>query len=172
MLQHGAAKVYAVDVGYGILHWKLRKDSRVVVMERTNARFIESFPEAVDFVTIDASFISLKTLLPGILTWLPDNASLIALIKPQFEAGRKIAAKGAGVIRDQAIHKQIVTDVLTYVYELGFDIHGLMLSPIKGPKGNIEFLTHFQKVKTQHTTQPDIETLIAAVFGEGTPASA
>ncbi|HWQ46691.1 MAG TPA: TlyA family RNA methyltransferase, partial [Longilinea sp.] len=97
MLQHGAIKVYAVDVGYGILHWKLRSDERIIVMERTNARFVTGFPEQVDFVTIDASFISLHTLLPVIRTWFGDKSGrVLALIKPQFEAGRQEAAKGEG----------------------------------------------------------------------------
>jgi 23S rRNA (cytidine1920-2'-O)/16S rRNA (cytidine1409-2'-O)-methyltransferase len=141
LLQHKAEKVYAVDVGYGILHWKLRQDTRVVVMERTNARFVEGFPEPIDLVTIDASFISLKTLLPVVKKWLGARpVDVIALIKPQFEAGRKDAAKGEGVIRDPLIHKRILTEILDFAGDTGFQVAGLIRSPLTGPKGNVEFL--------------------------------
>src|SRR5688572_3275083 len=154
LLQHGAKKVYAIDVGKGILHWKLRNDPRVVVMEETNARFVESIPEKVDLVTIDASFISLKTLLPTIRKWIPpsvsphfgemggekEGGSIVALIKPQFEAGRKDVSKGDGVIRDPEIHKQVLYDVLNYAINEGFGLHGLVKSSLLGPKGNVEFL--------------------------------
>jgi 23S rRNA (cytidine1920-2'-O)/16S rRNA (cytidine1409-2'-O)-methyltransferase len=143
LLQHGAGKVYAVDVGYGILHWKLRQDPRVVVMEKTNARFVNSFPEKIELVTIDASFISLRTLLPVVRSWFADGkGEIIALIKPQFEAGRKDAARGEGVIRDPEIHKRILLEVLEFAIELKFGILGLIQSPLVGPKGNIEFLIH------------------------------
>ena len=142
MLQHGAKKVYAIDVGYGILHWKLRNDDRVVVMERTNARFVKSLPEEIDLVTIDASFISLKVLLPVVQEWFRESGGyVIALIKPQFEASRRDAAKEIGVIRDEAVHKAVLRKVLGFILEQGFSIEGLIQSPIKGPKGNIEFLT-------------------------------
>ena len=145
LLQHGAEKVYAVDVGYGILHWKLRNSPRVVSMERTNARYIDRFPEAIDLVTIDASFISLRILLPKVKNWFREDAgNAIALIKPQFEAGKKDAAKGEGVIRDTTIHRKVLVQVLEFAQQEGFDIKGLILSPIKGPKGNIEFLVHLQ----------------------------
>jgi len=140
LLQYGALKVYSIDVGYGILHWKLRNDPRVIVMERTNARNVEFFPELIDLVTIDASFISVKILLPVIKKWLHKNSQIIMLIKPQFEAGRKDAAKGSGVIRDHELHKKILEDVLTYSQEQGLVCRGLIQSPLKGPKGNIEFL--------------------------------
>lgn len=140
LLQYGALKVYSIDVGYGILHWKLRNDPRVIVMERTNARNVEFFPELIDLVTIDVSFISVKILLPVIKKWLHKNSQIIMLIKPQFEAGRKDAAKGSGVIRDHELHKKILEDVLTYSQEQGFVCRGLIQSPLKGPKGNIEFL--------------------------------
>jgi 23S rRNA (cytidine1920-2'-O)/16S rRNA (cytidine1409-2'-O)-methyltransferase len=155
LLQRGAARVYAIDVGKGILHWKLRNDPRVVVMEQTNARFVESLPEQVDFVTIDASFISLKILLPVVKKWVGPNPpippsmigqggagglGLIALIKPQFEAGKKDVARGDGVIRDPQIHGQVLIDVLTYARQEGFSIWGLIKSPLLGPKGNAEFL--------------------------------
>jgi 23S rRNA (cytidine1920-2'-O)/16S rRNA (cytidine1409-2'-O)-methyltransferase len=161
LLQRGAAKVYAIDVGKGILHWKLRNDPRVVVMEQTNARFVESLPEPVSLVTVDASFISLKILLPVIEMWsfvkektlapgvicLANHASekeerggIIALIKPQFEAGKKDVSRGDGVIRDPEIHKQVLLDVLGFAQKEGFHIRGLIKSPLLGPKGNTEFL--------------------------------
>lgn len=157
LLQHGVAKVYAIDVGKGILHWKLRNDSRVVLMEETNARFVESLPEPISLATIDASFISLKILLPVVKKWLaplhlPPNSQnlggvprrgeggIIALIKPQFEAGKKEVARGDGVIRDAAIHRQVLLDVLTFAQNEGLSVRGLIKSPLLGPKGNTEFL--------------------------------
>ncbi|MCK7483285.1 MAG: hypothetical protein M0C28_44230 [Candidatus Moduliflexus flocculans] len=114
LLQRGAAKVYAIDVGKGILHWKLRNDPRVVVMEETNARFVESLPEPIELVTVDASFISLKILLPVIKQWLSETTEILCLIKPQFEAGKKDVARGDGVIRDPEIHRQVLLDVLRF----------------------------------------------------------
>ena len=141
LLQNGAAKIYAIDVGHGILAWKLRQDPRVVVMERTNARHLKTLPEPVQFVTIDASFISLKILLPVIAHWFPSQGGqTIALIKPQFEAGRREVARGAGVIRDPLVHRQVLTETLAYAGEEGFGLLGLIRSPLQGPKGNIEFL--------------------------------
>jgi 23S rRNA (cytidine1920-2'-O)/16S rRNA (cytidine1409-2'-O)-methyltransferase len=156
LLQHEAAKVYAIDVGKGILHWKLRTDPRVVVMEETNARYVESLPEPVSLVTIDASFISLKILLPVVKNWFGSNppfppslqgkggeggiGQIIALIKPQFEAGRKVTAKGDGVIRDPEIHRQVLGNVLAFAQKEGFGVRGLIKSPLTGPKGNVEFL--------------------------------
>ncbi len=141
LLQHGADRVYAVDVGYGILHWKLRQDSRVVVMEKTNARFIKGFPEKIELATIDASFISLRTLLPVVQSWFGgEKGEIIALIKPQFEAGRIDAARGEGVIRDASIHKRILNEILDFVEKSNLEMLGLIQSPLTGPKGNIEFL--------------------------------
>jgi len=154
LLQRGAAKVYAIDVGKGILHWKLRNDSRVVLMEETNARFVESLPEPISLATIDASFISLKILLPVVKKWLArlrlppfsekmgeeQEGGIIALIKPQFEAGKKDVARGDGVIRDSQIHRQVLLDVLTFAQGEGFSVYGLIKSPLLGPKGNTEFL--------------------------------
>jgi 23S rRNA (cytidine1920-2'-O)/16S rRNA (cytidine1409-2'-O)-methyltransferase len=143
LLQRGAAKIYAIDVGKGILHWKLRNDPRVVVMEETNGRYVESLPEPVQLVTVDASFISLKILLPVVKRWLPPSGGtggLVALIKPQFEAGKKDVARGDGVIRDPEIHKQVLLDVLAFAQGEGFQIRGLIKSPLLGPKGNAEFL--------------------------------
>jgi 23S rRNA (cytidine1920-2'-O)/16S rRNA (cytidine1409-2'-O)-methyltransferase len=140
LLQHGAAKVYAIDVGKGILHWKLRNDPRVVVMEETNARNVESLPEPVQLVTCDASFISLKILLPVIRRWLGPGAIIVTLIKPQFEAGRADVARGDGVVRDPLIHRRVLVDVLGFVQAQGFGVKGLLRSPLVGPKGNAEFL--------------------------------
>jgi 23S rRNA (cytidine1920-2'-O)/16S rRNA (cytidine1409-2'-O)-methyltransferase len=141
LLQHGAAKVYAVDVGYGELHWKLRNDPRVVVMERTNARYLQSFPEPVELITIDASFISLKLLLPLVGGWLNgQKGEVIALIKPQFEAGRAEVSRGDGVIQDPLIHRRVLEEILGFAAEKDFAIRGLVRSPLKGPKGNTEFL--------------------------------
>lgn len=141
LLQNGASKVYAIDVGYGVLHWKLRKDARVVVMERTNARYVDALPEPVELVTIDASFISLNLILPAVMGWLEGaHGQVIALIKPQFEAGRKAAAVHAGVIKDRSVHAQVLDATLSDAVALGFYPTGLIPSPIRGPKGNIEFL--------------------------------
>lgn len=149
LLQHGAAKVYAIDVGQGILDWKMRQDERVVVMEKTNARYLKHLPEVVEMITIDVSFISLKVLLPVVKNWfLPEinagqssKGSMIAMIKPQFEAGRQQVSRGKGVIRDPIIHRQVLLDSLRYARELGYIVCGLIRSPLTGPKGNVEFLT-------------------------------
>jgi 23S rRNA (cytidine1920-2'-O)/16S rRNA (cytidine1409-2'-O)-methyltransferase len=143
LLQHGAGHVFAVDVGYGELHWKLRNDPRVTVMERTNARNVKGFPIQVRLVTIDASFISLKILLPVVAAWFGEGAGrVVALIKPQFEAGRVDAAKGEGVIRDPEVHRQVLGKVLSHAQSLGFGVKGLVRSPLHGPKGNAEFLVY------------------------------
>jgi 23S rRNA (cytidine1920-2'-O)/16S rRNA (cytidine1409-2'-O)-methyltransferase len=139
LLQNGAARVYAIDVGQGILHWRLRKDARVVVMEKTNARKLDSLPELVDLATIDASFISLRTLLPVVCGWLKPQADLLALIKPQFEAGKKKIGK-QGVVRDTAIHREVVERVVQAAIALDLSPRGVMRSPLRGPKGNVEFL--------------------------------
>ena len=141
LLQNGAEKVYAIDVGYGLLHWKLRQDPRVVVMERTNARYVDALPEKIALATMDASFISLSLLLPAVRGWFEgQDGRVIALIKPQFEAGRKAAALHAGVIKDEKVHEQVLEDTLNSAVVLGFSPTGLIPSLIKGPKGNIEFL--------------------------------
>ena len=141
MLQHGAVKVYAVDVGNGILHWQLRNDPRVVVMEKCNARNLAELPEKIDLVTVDLSFISSLVLLPVFRRILVgDNGKVILLVKPQFEAGREEAARGKGVIRDPKIHRQVLEKVMTSARDEGFSILGLIASPLLGPKGNREFL--------------------------------
>jgi 23S rRNA (cytidine1920-2'-O)/16S rRNA (cytidine1409-2'-O)-methyltransferase len=147
LLQSGAAKVYAVDVGHGQLDWKLRQDARVVVFEKTNARFLSRslIPETIDWVVCDASFISLKTVLPAPLTLTGDKAILVALIKPQFEAEKNRVEKG-GVVRDASLHAEICEDIKTWVGgHNDWQVLGITESPVRGPKGNIEFLICAQK---------------------------
>jgi len=143
LLQRGAGRVYAIDVGYGQLAWTLRQDPRVIVMERTNARYLETLPEIVDLVTIDASFISLKLLLPTVAGWLRDKGHAIPLIKPQFEAGRRQVRKG-GVVRDPAVHRQVLMDLLTWAERQNWGVEGLIPSPLRGPAGNVEFLANLK----------------------------
>jgi len=144
LLQAGAARVYALDVGYGQLAWKLRQDPRVVVMERTNVRYLQELPEPVGLVTIDVSFISLRLVLPAALRVLSDSGQVLALIKPQFEAGREQVGKG-GVVRERKIHRQVLLEVLEAAQELGLVPLGLVPSPLRGPAGNVEFLAHLVK---------------------------
>lgn len=139
LLQRGAKRVYAIDVGYGQLAWKLRQDSRVVVMERTNARHLESLAEPVHIVVIDVSFISLKLILPAVWNWLADRGDVVLLIKPQFEAGRDQVGKG-GIIKDPAVHRAVLEDVLGWAVNAGWTVAGLIPSPVTGTDGNIEFL--------------------------------
>jgi 23S rRNA (cytidine1920-2'-O)/16S rRNA (cytidine1409-2'-O)-methyltransferase len=139
LLQHGAARVYAIDVGHGVLHYRLRDHPRLVLMERTNARKLESLPEPIQLATIDASFISLGLLLPAVQRWLEPAADVVALVKPQFEAGPRHVRRG-GVVRDPTIHRQILEKVMGAAVENDLAPLGLMRSPLKGPKGNIEFL--------------------------------
>ena len=139
LLQNGAARVFAIDVGYGQLDWKLRQDERVTVLERTNARYLDALDEAVSFVCIDVSFISLKLILPAVKRWLTPQADIIALIKPQFEAGPKQVGKG-GIVRETAVHHQVLRDILTWATAQSLIPVGLTLSSIQGADGNIEFL--------------------------------
>ncbi|MEJ2599490.1 MAG: TlyA family RNA methyltransferase [Anaerolineales bacterium] len=167
LLQNGAQRVYAIDVGYGILHWKLRQDPRIVLMERTNARYVERLPEPVQLVTIDASFISLKILLPVVIAWFPSSGGqVIALIKPQFEAGRREAARRNGVIRDTHIHARVLSETLEYAQQAGFGVNGLVRSPLIGPKGNVEFLAWLLYPPATGTAAhgPDLAELIAGVL--------
>jgi 23S rRNA (cytidine1920-2'-O)/16S rRNA (cytidine1409-2'-O)-methyltransferase len=143
VLQRGASRVYAIDVGYGQLAWNLRQDPRVVVLERTNARYLETLPEPIDLATIDASFISLKLLLPSVMGWLrPGSGSIVALIKPQFEAGRAQVGKG-GVVRDPVVHRAVLEEITAWAKGRGLGLAGLIRSPITGPAGNVEFLAHW-----------------------------
>ncbi|MGD8552748.1 MAG: TlyA family RNA methyltransferase [Anaerolineales bacterium] len=139
LLQHGAAKVYAIDVGKGLLHWSLRGDPRVVLMEGVNARYLEELPEAMRIVTIDAAFISLRMILPQAKAWLGDPGDVIALVKPQFEAGPELVGKG-GIVKDMQVHRQVLEDVIQYAISNDLVPNGLIRSPIKGAKGNIEYL--------------------------------
>lgn len=141
LLSHGAKRVYAIDVGQNVLHWKIRNDERVIVMEKTNVRFVESLPEPVDLVVIDVSFISLNLVLPIVKDWFKgDKGEVVALIKPQFEAGRKEAARGKGVIKDTHVHYEVLKSVLEHAESEGYGVRGLIASPILGAKGNKEFL--------------------------------
>lgn len=146
MLQNGAKKVYAVDVGYGQLAWKLRTDERVVNLERTNMRKVtrEQVPDPIDFFSVDVSFISLRLILPVARELMADNAQAVCLIKPQFEAGREKVGK-KGVVRDPMVHEEVVEGILNFCLDNGFDVLGLDYSPIKGPEGNIEYLIYLQK---------------------------
>lgn len=169
LLQHGAQRVYAIDVGYGLLHWKLRNHPAVVLMERTNARTLERMAEPVDLVTIDASFISLKNILPVARGWMgAGGGQALALIKPQFEAGRADAARGAGVIRDAALHRQILLDVLGFSQNDGYQVTGLIRSPLIGPKGNLEFLA---AMRYPAQTLTDLDALVMAALPPSEPAA-
>ena len=164
MLQNGAKKVFAVDVGYGQFAWKLRQDSRVVNMERTNIRYVtpEQIGQPIDFASIDVSFISLRLVLPVAYRLLSENGELVALIKPQFEAGREQVGK-KGVVRDIGVHYQVVEKVLSFAREAGFFPAGLSYSPIKGPEGNIEYLAYLKK---NGSGQPVTEEIIRAVVDQ------
>ena len=146
MLQNGAKKVYAVDVGRGQLAWKLRNDERVICMEKTNIRYVtkEQIPEPVDFVSIDVSFISLTKVLLPVKELLKENGQVVCLIKPQFEAGREKVGK-KGVVRDKSVHLEVIEKVLDYGKAIGFHILNLDYSPIKGPEGNIEYLLYMEQ---------------------------
>lgn len=146
MLQNGARKVYAIDVGRGQLDWKLRQDSRVVCMEKTNIRYVtpEDIGEPIDFSSIDVSFISLTKVLEPIRNYLKEDGEIVALIKPQFEAGREKVGK-KGVVRDKEVHREVILKVADYACQIGFGIMELDYSPIRGPEGNIEYLIHLKK---------------------------
>ena len=148
MLQNGAVKVYSVDVGYGQLAWKLRTDERVVNLERTNFRYAtrEQIPDEIDFASVDVSFISLKHILPNLNALLADDGQAVCLIKPQFEAGKEKVGK-KGVVRDLAVHLEVVENVIDLATANGFSVCGLQFSPIKGPEGNIEYLIYLKKSK-------------------------
>ena len=146
MLQNGAVKVFAIDVGHGQLDWKLRQDERVVCMEKTNIRYVqpEDLGEPIDFSSIDVSFISLTKVLLPIRNYLKENGEIVALIKPQFEAGREKVGK-KGVVREKSTHIEVIEKVTDYAVSIGFEVAALEFSPIKGPEGNIEYLVHLKK---------------------------
>ena len=161
MLQNGAAKVYSIDVGYGQLAWKLRTDERVVNLERTNFRYVtrEQVPDELDFASVDVSFISLYHIFPTLRTLLKEGGRAVCLIKPQFEAGREKVGK-KGVVRDKAVHEEVVQMICDFAVENGYSVQGLTFSPVKGPEGNIEYLVFLQKsdapVNTAESTPHEI----------------
>lgn len=162
LLQQGASKVFAIDVGYGQLDWKIRSDPRVVVMERTNVRYVtpEQLGEPLDLSVVDVSFISLRIVLPVIKTFLKENAGqVLCLIKPQFEAGKEKVGK-KGVVRDPAIHKEVLDDFVALTKEIDFKILGLTFSPVKGPEGNIEFLAHLSLADVAGI-EPDTDLVVS-----------
>lgn len=165
MLQNGARKVFSVDVGYGQFAWKLRTDERVVCMERTNIRYVtpEDTGELLDFASIDVSFISLTKIMEATKNLLNENGQVVALIKPQFEAGKEKVGK-KGVVRDINVHIEVVTKIVTFLKTMEFNILGVSYSPIKGPEGNIEYLVYFSKNKNLESTfeDLDIEKVVSA----------
>ncbi|MCI5623259.1 MULTISPECIES: TlyA family RNA methyltransferase [Anaerostipes] len=163
MLLNGAVKVYSVDVGHGQLDWSLRNDERVVCMERTNMRYVteEDIDELASFVSIDVSFISLTKILPAVYRILENGGQVVALIKPQFEAGREKVGK-KGVVRDPKVHEEVIEKICSYASSNGFKLLHLDYSPIKGPEGNIEYLLHMQKTETMENAH-DLEKQIMKV---------
>jgi 23S rRNA (cytidine1920-2'-O)/16S rRNA (cytidine1409-2'-O)-methyltransferase len=143
LLQRGARRVYAVDVGYGQLAWPLRQDPRVVVLERTNIRYLESLPETIDLATVDVAFISLELVLPKVMDFLQPKGEIIALIKPQFEAEREQVGKG--VVRDPAVHRAVLEKIAVWAMDNRLQVRGLIPSPLKGPAGNLEFFAHLSR---------------------------
>ena len=164
LLKRGARRVYAVDVGYGIMDWGLRNDERVIVMERTNARSLQKMPEPIDFLTIDVSFISLTKIIPNSKGWFSQQGGEgIFLIKPQFEATREESARGAGVIRDPLIHQRVLAEVLEALVAGGYQVKGLMRSPLLGPDGNTEFLAWLEYLAGLKSNIPN-KTYITPLF--------
>ena len=166
LLQHGAEKVYAVDVGYGQLAWTLRNDPRVVNLERTNLRYVtrEQIPDPLDLAVCDVSFISIRLVMPAVALLLKPDAEIMCLIKPQFEAGRELVGK-KGVVRDAAVHEQVIRTVLEFMPSIGFSVQGLDFSPITGPEGNIEFLLYMRK-SDEDSFKPDISALVERAHRE------
>ncbi len=158
MLQNGALKVYAVDVGTNQLAWKLRQDERVVSMEKTNIRYLtrEQIDDDIAFASIDVSFISLTKVLGAVRDLLGENGEIVCLIKPQFEAGREKVGK-KGVVREKSVHIEVIETVMTFAKSIGFEVLNLDFSPIKGPEGNIEYLMHIKKIDTQKLDKKEIE---------------
>ena len=169
MLQNGAAKVFAIDVGRGQLDWKLRNDPRVICMEKTNIRYVapEDIGETVDFSSIDVSFISLTKVLGPIRDYLSDEGEIVALIKPQFEAGREKVGK-KGVVREKSTHREVIEKIMDFAMSIGFDLCALEFSPIKGPEGNIEYLIHLKKCAVKTGTNRGIraDTVVDRAFEE------
>ncbi len=157
MLQNGALKVYSIDVGHGQLAWKLRNDERVVCLEKTNFRYItnEQVPEPIDFASVDVSFISLSKILPAAYPLIKDGGRMVCLIKPQFEAGKEKVGK-KGVVREPAVHIEVIENALSYARDNHFRILGLDYSPVRGPEGNIEYLMHIEKSDQPDLVQNDI----------------
>ncbi len=166
MLQNGASKVYSIDVGYGQLAWKLRSDDRVVNLERTNIRYVtdETVPDKIDFFSVDVSFISLTLVLPAVIKLLSENGEGVCLIKPQFEAGREKVGK-KGVVRDKAVHSEVIEKIRSFATETGFSVLGLDYSPIKGPEGNIEYLIHIGLNK-DNNTEISVDDVVEASHAE------
>ena len=166
LLQHGAARVYAVDVGYGQLAWKLRTDERVVNLERTNLRYVtgEQIPDPIDLAVMDVSFISIRLIIPALRQLLKAEADLICLIKPQFEAGREDVGK-KGVVRDSEVHVRVVSEILAFAENEGLSVLGLDYSPIRGPEGNIEYICHLKNCAGLSRTM-DIRSVVSASHSE------
>ena len=166
LLQNGAARVYAVDVGYGQLAWELRQNPRVVVLERTNARYVMALDEPVDLVVSDVSFISVRLIYGAAVRWLRVGGEVVSLIKPQFEAGRGQVGKG-GVVRDPTVHRQVLEGVVATLGELGLGLRGLMVSPLQGPAGNTEFLGWWQLGVPGDAAAPWVERALAEAAARG-----
>ena len=166
LLKNGAKKVYAVDVGYGQLAWRLRSDERVVTMERQNARYLtpDMFPEPMDMAVMDLSFISVRIVLPAVRTLIRDGAPVICLIKPQFEAGREDVGK-KGVVRDKAVHERVLRKFIAFAPSAGYSVMGLDYSPIRGPEGNIEYLGYLRKGAVP-APEPDAAAIVEASHAE------
>ncbi len=168
MLQNGAKKVYAVDVGYGQFAWKLRQDERVVCMEKTNIRYVtpEQIDDILDFASVDVSFISLTKVLGPARALLADNGEMVCLIKPQFEAGREKVGK-KGVVREKSVHEEVIEKVIEFALETGFEVINLEYSPIKGPEGNIEYLVYLRKCEEGKIEKSvDIHAVVEAAHGD------
>lgn len=163
LLQRGAHRVYAIDVGYGQLAWRLRQDARVIVLERTNIRYLESLPEPVDLATVDLAFISLELVLPKVVSLLQPKGEIVALVKPQFEAGRDRVQKG-GVVKDPIVHRVVLEKVMTLAMDCALRVCGLTPSPLKGPAGNIEFFVYLSR--DEDLQDIDIQEAIASALVE------
>ncbi len=162
MLQNGASKVFAMDVGYGQLDWKLRTDPRVVNMEKCNVRYLkpEDLDDVLDFISIDVSFISLDLILPVAYSIMKDDGELVCLVKPQFEAGREQVGKN-GIVRDPKVHKEVILNVVNYCKSAGFNVYNIDFSPVTGAKGNIEYLLHIGKILKMEYNLDDVDQIVA-----------